>query len=342
MFKAVQVTSPEMKEEFCLLAGPSANRPDSLDDSNADAHWMLIDNEGIAARCSLWWSDVPSYQNHQVGLIGHYAARNGTAAIELLRMSCRELEKKGCTIAIGPMDGSTWKTYRLVTKTDGDLPFFLEPNTPLEWADHFRQDGFEPLAHYISRIVDLDRRDLKEEELELEKKRYQQLTQRISELGISIRQLDLTRIDEELNRIYGLSTRSFRRNFLYTEISEKEFLKQYAKVISYIQPELVLLAEHGDRLVGIMFTLPDVMQSQLGGSIDQVILKTLAVDPEYQGHKIGSFLCKAIYDKAQKLGYQRAINALMIQENRSTRFNSNEGYILREYTLFAKKLEREA
>ncbi|MBG9790354.1 GNAT family N-acetyltransferase [Brevibacillus laterosporus] len=342
MFKAVRVTSTEMKEEFCSLAGPSANRIDTLDESNADAHWMILDNEGVAARCSLWWSHVPPYQDHQVGLIGHYAALNSAAAVELLQLSSRELEKKGCTIAIGPMDGSTWKMHRLVTKTKGDLPFFLEPTTPVEWADHFTQDGFDPLAHYISRIVDLDHRDLGEEELEFEKKRYKQLTQHMSGLGISVRQLDLTRMDEELKRIYELSTRAFRQNFLYTEISEDEFLKQYKRIVPYIQPELVLLAEHGDRLVGFMFTLPDVMQSQLDRTIDQVILKTLAVDPKYQGYKIGSFLVKAVYDLAQKLGYKRAINALMIEKNRSTRFNSNEGYILRDYTLFAKKLEREA
>ncbi|WP_068793019.1 GNAT family N-acetyltransferase [Brevibacillus laterosporus] len=342
MLKAVQVTSTKMKEEFCSLPGPSANRIDSLDESNADTHWMILDKEGVAARCSLWWSNVPAYQDHQVGVIGHYAARNAPAASELLQLCSRELAKKGCTIVIGPMDGNTWGAHRLVTKTKGDLPFFLEPNTPLEWEDHFTQDGFEPLSHYISRIVDLDHRDLGEAGQEYEKKRYKQLTQHMNEHGIRIRQLDLTRIDEELTRIYELSIRAFHQNFLYTEISENEFLKQYTKIVPYIKPELVLLAEHDDRLVGFMFTLPDVMQAQMGKAVDQVILKTLAVDPDYQGYKIGSFLVKAVYDLAQKLGYQRAINALMVQENRSTRFNANEGYILRDYTLFAKKLEREA
>ncbi|XOS93470.1 hypothetical protein ACLMAB_08195 [Brevibacillus laterosporus] len=94
MFKAVRVTSIEMKEEFCSLAGPSANRIDTLNESNADAHWMILDNEGVAARCSLWWSNVPPYQDHQVGVIGHYAARNSAAAVELLQLSSRELEKR--------------------------------------------------------------------------------------------------------------------------------------------------------------------------------------------------------------------------------------------------------
>ncbi|HYE72461.1 MAG TPA: hypothetical protein VEF04_03985, partial [Blastocatellia bacterium] len=34
----------------------------------------------IIAHCSLWWTNTPPYQNHKLGLIGHYEANGKSAA----------------------------------------------------------------------------------------------------------------------------------------------------------------------------------------------------------------------------------------------------------------------
>ena len=80
---------------------------------------------------------------------------------------------------------------------------------------------------------------------------------------------------------------AFSRNVLYTPIAEAEFLAQNHAVLPYVRPELVLLAEKEDALVGFMFAIPDLLQARRGVPIDTVILKTIAVDPAVARHGSG-------------------------------------------------------
>src|SRR6185437_16195455 len=138
---------------FCAAPDGTPLDPATLAATGADEHWLLVDATGAVARCSLWWSAAPAYQQHRVGLIGHYAA-DDTLAEALLRHACERLRQAGCTIAIGPMDGSTYNRYRLVTEPGTEPPFFLEPTTPASWPAHFTENGFAPIAEYYSAAQD--------------------------------------------------------------------------------------------------------------------------------------------------------------------------------------------
>jgi len=117
----------------------------------ADRHCLLLDGAGLpVARCSLWWSNPPSFGDERPGLIGHYSALNTMSAKVLLDGACEELAARGCSIAIGPMDGSTWRRYRLLTDRGSEPLFFLEPDNPDDWPGHFTSAAFSPLAHYFS------------------------------------------------------------------------------------------------------------------------------------------------------------------------------------------------
>ena len=88
-----------------------------------------------------------------VGLVGRYRADSKASGAAMLSAACRLLAGRGCKLAVGPMDGSTWRRYRLVTETGSRLPFFLEPDNPPEWPAHFAAAGFVPLARYDSAMT---------------------------------------------------------------------------------------------------------------------------------------------------------------------------------------------
>lgn len=102
-----------------------------------DAHTLVIRKGEIVARCSLWWSEPPPLAGQGPGIIGHFAALNALDAGELLDAACLELARHGCTVAVGPMDGNTWRRYRLLTGRGPERPFFLEPDNPDEWPAFF-------------------------------------------------------------------------------------------------------------------------------------------------------------------------------------------------------------
>jgi GNAT superfamily N-acetyltransferase len=102
---------------------------------------------------------------------------------------------------------------------------------------------------------------------------------------------------------------------------------------------LILIAEQASQPIGFMFALPDLLQAQRGQPIDTVILKTVAVHPDYRSFGLGSLLLDRCVEIARKLGYTRAIHALMHESNHSRKISSRyEAQIIRQYALFAREL----
>jgi GNAT superfamily N-acetyltransferase len=328
-YRMVRVEHAAAREHFCSLIGPVPLHPEMLAASDADQHWMLLEGSTPVARCSLWWRAVPDYQGQRVGLIGHYATEH-RAAGALLTLACAQLRMAGCALAVGPMDGSTFHHYRLVTERGAEPPFFLEPDTPDGWPAHFTTNGFEPLAHYYSSL---------QTNLEHQETRVPALAENFAAAGVHIRSLNLEAFDDELHRIYTVVATSFTNNLLAAPISEQEFIAQYRRLLPCVEPRLVLLAEHDDKPVGFLFTIPDWLQARRGQPVDTLIVKTLAVLPEYAGQGLGSLLSARCQEIASELGFTRAIHALMHESNISRRISdAYEGRIIRRYTLFARNL----
>ena len=286
-----------------------------------DAHWTL----DAETRCSLWWNRTPSLDGHQVGVIGHYAAKDARAARRLLDHACRELAARGCGLAVGPMDGNTWRSYRLVTERGSAPPFFLEPWHPADWPAHFEAAGFEPRARYHSTLnQNLEQRDPREEEI----------AERLAAGGVRIRPLDPTRLEDDLGRIYAVTTESFAWNFLYTRLDEAEFRASFAPLRPLVRPELVLLAEQDARLLGYVFALPDALRKPC----DTIVVKTLAAVPGRAWAGLGRLLLARIHQSAHAAGYRRAIHALMHDSNASTVLSGRTARLLRRYALFSRRI----
>jgi len=295
-----------------------------------DAHWVLVKENGdLLARCSLWWKNAPPYPDNKLGLIGHYAAFDSDSGRALLRHACEQLASKGCTMSVGPMDGSTWRHYRFITERGTEPPFFLEIDHPDDWPRHFISEGFTALANYASAVnSDLTRVD----------PRIPAIEARIAGMGIRIRHARPGKMDEELHRTYQVSLNSFRNNFLYTPLDEGEFLAQYRKVLPYVRAELVLLAERKDELVGFVFALTDLLQAKRGEPVDRFIMKSLAVVPECGSVGLGTLLMARSRETARDLGYKACVHAFMHESNRSQTMSNRTAKIIRRYTLFSKPL----
>lgn len=295
-----------------------------------DEHWLLVNDDGApSARASLWWKNAPPHAMHQLGIIGHFAATDARAGCELLQHAVARLAECGCTLAVGPMDGNTWRRYRLVTERGVEPPFFLDPDNPPDWPTHWTGAGFAPLASYFSALnPDLTRED----------PQVARAGERLSRLGVRLRPLNTADLEADLRRIYAVSARAFTANLLYTPLSEADFLAQYTALRDRMKPELTLLAELGGEVVGYVFTLPDWQQAARGEAVDTVIVKTVAVLPERRCAGLGAWLVAETQRAARALGYRRAIHALMHESNNSLNLSGRYATPFRRYTLFGKEL----
>jgi GNAT superfamily N-acetyltransferase len=301
-----------------------------------DGHLCAVGTGGeVRAHCSLWWRQTPELVGRRVGAIGHFASAEDEATAALIEYAIARLRDEGCVLAIGPMDGNTWRSYRFVT-SDGsgeqaEPPFFLEPANPPDWPQQFEQAGFTPLAEYYSALNDdLSRMDL----------RLDAAAERLEIAGVRIRSALGTPLWEQLKRIYALSRVAFTRNFLYTELPEADFLEQYAPILPRISPELILLAERDDELVGYLFGVPDFAQAARGKTIDTFLIKTVAILPEPSLRGLGSLLVGRGHEAGKRLGFKRCIHALMHEDNVSRNISNHYAVTMRRYILYSRELAR--
>lgn len=327
--QTVRATSPEEQARFCAVPDGTPLDPATLAATGADEHWLLEGAAGTVARCSLWWRATPAYQGDRVGLIGHYATDDALAEA-LLQFACDRLRQAGCTRAIGPMDGSTFNRYRLVTEHGAEPPFFLEPENPPSWPAHFTDNGFAPLAQYYSALQD---------NLASTDPRVPEIERQMQAAGVRIRSLDIANFERDLRRVYPVVAAGFAHSLLASPISEETFVTQYRPLASLLAPELAQIAETDERVVGFLLVVPDWLQAQRGERIDTAIAKTAAVLPGYTRRGLSILLAERAQVAGRALGYSRAIHALMHEDNVSRRLSSAyHGRIIRRYTLYTKEL----
>jgi GNAT superfamily N-acetyltransferase len=286
-----------------------------------------------APHCTVYIDgEIPTLPGERLGSIGQYEAPDPTAGKAALDDACAQLAAKGCTLAVGPMDGNTWRRYRFVTGGDTtEPPFFLEPTNPAEYPFHWLAAGFTPLAEYTSALT---------EDLTLTDPRIARLFERLAAQGMTLRPVDIAHADEDLHAIYELSLTSFRRNFLYTPLAETEFLQQYRRILPYVRPDLTVMAHAADgTLAGFLFALPDLHEAQRGEPLRTVIVKTVAILPGREWAGLGLLLLDTCHKAARAAGFSRAIHALMHESNASRNVSgAYAGRTMRRYTLYARRL----
>lgn len=327
--KLVSIQSAEQYRALAFADGLPVFDSGLLDRHRPDAHWAVVESNRVVARCSLWWRSTPAHAQHRLGFIGHFASSSDDSASEILQLACRELAAADVTLAIGPIDGNTWRDYRLVTWTDGSPRFFMEPNNPDAWPAQFRRHGFTDFAHYFSAQV---------EDLSVTSPRVERAWHRIRQRGVSIRPVEAASFEEDMRDIHAVASVAFRHHLLYQSMTQAEFLRQYETLRSVIPLDLVLLAKQHGRPVGFGFGVPDLLQADRGEPIDTVVIKTLAVLPEPGLAGLGQVLLEQLQQRAATMGFRRGIQALVSEVEHLQRISQRHGAAFRRYTLFAKEM----
>jgi GNAT superfamily N-acetyltransferase len=226
---------------------------------------------------------------------------------------------------IAPIDGDTWHSYRTIIESSAAPKLFLEPASPLS-AEVLEEAGFALTAQYSSSLIDMT---CSKAAIEATIAKHEATIEK----SFLVRQFNSASFEGELREIYELSLKSFKNNFLYQAISYEHFVELYHPLVNLIKSELVWLAFSQEKLVGMLFALPDILNRE------QIILKTVAVDPDFTGLGIASYLLARVQKEALNLGFSCAVQALYKAENRSAQLTADlTTRVIRRYGLFALDL----
>ena len=149
---------------FCL--SDCVTDPQDRHDHSAEATQTLVPQPDAqiqhgTATCNLWWTRTPFEEDHVTGYIGNLSAPSGDGSTltVLLEKACDRLQAEGATLAVGPINGSTWGDYRLVTdlapgeQSEAAPAFPGEPPHAPDLRAALDAAGFTPWQTYRSGLV---------------------------------------------------------------------------------------------------------------------------------------------------------------------------------------------
>jgi hypothetical protein len=238
-----------------------------------------------------------------------------------------EAQKLGGKKMVGPINGSTWDSYKWAVNgfdknylTDLDhLPYYSE------LAVH---SAYTVYARYHSQL---------DNELSCDGEKFAHALQKASDAGFTFRNIDLAKYEQELVAMYSFCLDAFAGNFLYSPVSLQHFLSMYLPLKQLINPDHVILAESADnKICGMIFSLGNIFDKKEKG----MVIKTLARSPGKATAGLGGLLSAMLYTRLRQNGYTYAIHAFMHEQNASQRLSVNfSGLPFKEYALFEKSLD---
>jgi GNAT superfamily N-acetyltransferase len=248
-------------------------------------------------------------------------------AAQLFCEAHKWLAGRGQSDVVGPMNFTTWFSYRLKTNVTTTEQKNWEPGNPPEYMTAFEDAGYTVKSRYVS----LCHEDLKEI---VEENRH--VDESFRTAGFRVRAGDLSN-PAEVAKLYSITLAAFQRNAFFEPISLEIFAKVYAEVNSKGNaPQFFGIAEDSSgRALGYVYGFVDGREC---------IGKTMAFLPEAQGKGLGLLLYEAVADFGLKHGCTRCVAALMSEEVGSRRLDekfttTHPMAWVHEYALYGRSLK---
>ncbi|MES2859988.1 MAG: hypothetical protein V4701_00860 [Pseudomonadota bacterium] len=263
------------------------------------------------------WREAAPWTGLRTAAVGDFACVSAEAGARLLALAAERLSDEGFEALVGPMNGDTWSTHRLVVESDQRPAFLMEPSNPSHYPDAFETAGWNVIGRYASAEGPLPKASAVAD----------------PPPGLRLEPFALDRADEELAQLHRVSLAAFQRGFLYRPLSLPAFIDLYRPVLGRLDPGLVVMArDEAGALQGFLFAIPDLADPSPDRA---VVLKTYAsLRPG-----LGSSLARRFYAEAAARGYSRVIHALMHDDNLSARHSARLGAtVFRRYALWGRTL----
>lgn len=280
------------------------------------------------------------FEGESHGILGWYECGNDRAlSQDLLETALNKLKSWGCQKVIGPMNGSSWNTYRFNKTSDKPL-MPGDPYQPLYYIQQWEQVGFKEKTVYQSdkAPVDLFEPMTLEEGKEL-----------AQQFNLTVDYYPITNSPEFLQQMHQFYHACFAGNPLFQSIDQESFNElshKFARIL-YQECSLLVCNREGDP-VSVLLSYKDIYHQlyesgQITDPIHQqkrLFIKTIATHPDWQGKQIGTLLVNLTQNLAKNSGIKEIYHMLMFKENLSAT-KGKEKFVtekVREYALYEKEL----
>ncbi len=271
--------------------------------------FLLVDGGQVVGRISAFVDSLAvEHWGEPIGLFGSYECVDDLGASRLLLEAARlRLRERGMRSMRGPWSFAS-QEWGLVVEGFQPPPVIMAPYNPPYYNDQLTAFGFEKAKDLIVYYADMA-------EGYRVPDRFLTLTDRVqARYGITIRSLDMARLEEEILALVEIINRSIADNWGFYPVTRAEALAIARDMKAIVHPDTVLIAEGpGGAPIGFSIPLPDVnvllrgldgrllpfgwLKLLLGlPRLREYRLWALGVVPEYHGKGVDALLYRRTHE----------------------------------------------
>lgn len=198
--------------------------------------------------------EVPQEQGFGpgTGMFGYFDAEDEATAHALLEAAEGWLRSEGMTRVLGPISMSIWEEPGLLVRGQDHAPMLMMGHHPAHYRGWIESYGFAHVKSLLTYDLDITRD-------------FPPLIQRIVKSGqrnerISVRQVDKSRWDEEVDVILSILNDAWSTNWGFVPFTPDEIAHAGKKLRPIIFEPLNMVAELDGEPVAFMLTFPDINQ----------------------------------------------------------------------------------
>ncbi len=295
--------------------------------SNAQAEFFLARRGGrVVGRIAAILDHAHNrFHEEDAGFFGFFECEDDPdAARALLDCARAWVTERGARLLRGPVNPST--NYECGMLVEG---FDLDPMVMMTWNPPYypklmEQAGLvkaKDLLAYLSNANTIGTSKID-----------RVADKALSTNGVRIRPINMKDFQADVGRVWEVYGAAWARNWGFIPMSREEFYQMGKEMKMILKPELVLIGEVGDKVVGFALALPDVNQAlkRAGGSlfptgllkilyyqrlIKNVRVLALGVVEEYRASGLAAGFYATLVRNARKLGYGDCEMSWILEDN---------------------------
>ncbi len=293
----------------------------------ADAEFFLARADGrvLGRIASILDRAYNRFHGENTGFFGFFECIDDVGVAEALLSRARAWAfERGANVLRGPVNPSTnYECAMLIEGFDSD-PMVMMPYNPPYYPVLMDRIG-------LRKAKDLLAYESTSDQVRLEK--IERAARRLlAKHGVRVRPIDMKNFDAEVDRVWEVYEAAWSRNWGFVPMSKEEFRLMGKDMKQILKPELVLIGEAGDRMIGFALALPDVnhalkpangrlfptgllkiLYHQRG--IKSVRVLALGVVPEHRASGVAAAFYAALVRNARNLGYGPCEMSWILEDN---------------------------
>jgi GNAT superfamily N-acetyltransferase len=313
---------------------------------NADAEYFLAKRDGrvLGRIAAIFDRNHNKFHEESAGFFGFYESVDDPEVARALLARAREwVFAKGATFLRGPVNPST--NYECGMLIDGfdSTPRVMMTYNPRYYPKLMEASGLKKIKDLNAYVGTVDGAD---------SERIARVADRkLAQKGITVRPINMKDFDNEVERVWEVYNSAWEKNWGFVPMTKEEFFLMGKDMKMILKPEMVLIGEAGNKMIGFALCLPDVNEALIhtGGKLFptgllkilyyQRLIKNyrvlaLGVIPDYRASGIAAALYATLVRTARRIGMTGDCEMSWILEDNVLMIRSLEAMKAKHYKTY--------